>query len=128
MSKTKLISLGKRIGRAFGLEIKRGRSVDFNYKWLESQNIKTIIDIGASIGRFSEMIHKILPEARIYAFEPLKDSYLKLVSNTKHLPKFQALNCALGERNDNNAEIYHWPPKTLKRKAHLLHNIVNIIE
>lgn len=108
ISKMKLMNLGKKIGRVFGLDIKRLKSADFNYKWLESLGIHTIIDIGASIGEFSKMIRKILPEAQIYAFEPLKTSYLKLVSNTRHLSKFQAFNFALGEQDDDDAEIHHW--------------------
>ncbi len=105
MSKTKLMSLGKKIGRAFGPDIKRLKSADFNYKWLESLNIHTIIDIGASVGEFSKMIREILPEAQIYAFEPLRASYLKLISNTRYLSKFQAFNFALGEQDDNDGKM-----------------------
>ena len=107
MLKPKLMYLGKKLGRIFGLEIKRTSSVDFNYKWLEDQDIRTILDIGASVGDFSISIHKILPQAQIYAFEPLKDSYDKLVKNLKHLPKFQAFNCALGDKDNADAEIHH---------------------
>lgn len=107
MLKSKLMDFGKRIGRVFGLEIKRTRSIDFNYEWLESQDFRTILDIGASVGEFSKSIHKLLPEARIYAFEPLKDSYNRLIAKTKHLPKFKAFNFALGEKDDDKAKIHH---------------------
>jgi len=107
MLKSKLMNCAKELGHFFGLEIKRTKSVDFNYKWLQNLNIRTIIDIGASVGEFSKSIHKLLPEAKIYAFEPLKDSYLKLVSNTKYLPRFQAFNCGLGERDDSGVDMYH---------------------
>lgn len=106
MLKSKLMSFGKRVGRVFGLEIKRTRSADFNYKWLECQNFRTILDIGAYIGEFSKSIHKILPEARIYAFEPLNDSYNRLIARTKHLPRFKAFNFALGEKDDDKVEIH----------------------
>jgi len=107
MLKSRLMNFVKELGRFLGLEIRRTKSADFNYRWLQNLNIHTIIDIGASVGEFGKEIHKLLPEARIYAFEPLKDSYLKLVSNLKHLPEFRAFNFALGGTNNDNAEIHH---------------------
>jgi len=106
MIKTSLIRLGKKVGLAFGLDIRRTKSADFNYEWLKRQDIQTILDIGANVGQFAKRIHKILPEAKIYSFEPLRDCYLKLVSNLKALPKFQAFNYALGEADDNDVEMH----------------------
>jgi FkbM family methyltransferase len=105
MLKTKLMNIGKKIGRVFGLEIKRTKSVDFNYTWLECQNIQTIIDIGANEGQFAKKIHKILPKAKVYSFEPLNDCYCKLVSNLKHISGSRAFNFALGDVDDNNVEM-----------------------
>jgi FkbM family methyltransferase len=64
-----------------------------------------VFDIGANVGRFTTMIHKILPEASIYAFEPLKDCYEQLVTRVKCSSKMQAFNYALGDE-DNEAEIH----------------------
>lgn len=73
--------------------------------WLENKNIRTILDIGANIGQFSTVIHKVLPNAAIYAFEPLKDCYEELLNNMRDVPNFKAFNFALGEE-DSEAEIY----------------------
>lgn len=67
-------------------------------KWLENLSIKTVLDIGANEGQFARHINQILPEAKIYAFEPLKDCYEKLNDNFKDSKTFKAFNVALGEK------------------------------
>jgi FkbM family methyltransferase len=66
-------------------------------KWLENLNIKTVLDIGANEGQFAKYIHEIIPQAKIYSFEPLQDCFKKLVVNLKELPNFKAFNFALGD-------------------------------
>jgi FkbM family methyltransferase len=105
MLKTILMKFGKKIGLIFGLDIRRTSSPEFNYKWLQNQNIQTIIDIGANEGQFAERIHKILPEAKVYSFEPLNDCYCKLVSNLKHIAGSRAFNFAIGDVDDSNVEM-----------------------
>ncbi len=51
------------------------------------------------------MIRKILPEALIYSFEPLKDCYEQLTATMKGSSKFRAFNYALGD-GDYETEIY----------------------
>ncbi len=87
----------KKLFRAFNLEIRRLGPADYNYAWLTSCGIRTVIDIGANIGQFALRIHNILPEAAIYSFEPLRDCYLKLVSNLEGVPRAKAFNYALGD-------------------------------
>lgn len=106
MLKTTLMKFGKQIGLVFGLDIRRTSSSEFNYKWLKNLNIKTVIDIGANVGQFAGKIHKILPEAKVYSFEPLNDCYSKLVSYLKHIPGSKAFNCALGDVDNCNVEMH----------------------
>jgi FkbM family methyltransferase len=86
-----------------GLDICR---VKHKYEWLRPYNIRTILDIGANIGYFSATFHKILPQAAIYAFEPLADCYKQLLKRMKKVPQFHAFNYALGDA-DSDAKIYH---------------------
>jgi FkbM family methyltransferase len=69
------------------------------FLWLSSLNINTIIDIGAHIGEFAMMIHKILPSAAILSFEPLKEPVRQLEINMKNVSNFKVFNCALGDTN-----------------------------
>jgi FkbM family methyltransferase len=70
-----------------------------NFLWLSTLAIKTIVDIGAHAGEFASRIHDLLPEAAIVSFEPLPDCFAKLQARMQAVPRFRALNCALGDRN-----------------------------
>jgi FkbM family methyltransferase len=72
-------------------------SLEIEYKWLKDQGIKSIIDIGANEGQFSEKIRLLFPHATIYAFEPLPDVCKKLVQNFKNDNHFSAFNVGIGE-------------------------------
>lgn len=85
-----------------GLDICR---VKHKYEWLRPYNIRTILDIGANVGYFSATFHKILPQASIYAFEPLPDCYEQLLKRMENIPQFRSFNCALGD-TDSNVKIY----------------------
>ncbi len=67
-----------------------------NNLWLQTRNIKNILDIGANTGQFAQRINEILPNINIISFEPIKKCYDELLINTKDL-KIKAFNCALGE-------------------------------
>lgn len=69
------------------------------FRWLQHRNIKTILDIGANIGQFANMIHSIIPEASIYSFEPIEKCFKSLQMNTSHFPKIQCFCCAVGDKN-----------------------------
>jgi FkbM family methyltransferase len=66
------------------------------HQWLIEKNIKTILDIGANTGQFSEFAFRLFPEAKIYAFEPIPKCYHDLLSNFANNPNFQAFQVALG--------------------------------
>lgn len=73
--------------------------------WLKQLPIKTVIDIGANQGQFSRKIFQLLPNAKIYAFEPLPDCYSALVAAFDKNSNFTAFNVALGNET-GQAQIY----------------------
>lgn len=66
-------------------------------KWIQELNIKTVIDIGGYVGDFAFKMHQLLPEAKIYAFEPLRDTFEKLTATLAKIPNAKAYNFAMGE-------------------------------
>lgn len=70
-----------------------------NQRWVKQAGIKTVIDIGAHTGEFSSAIRAILPEVRVYAFEPLLDCYDRLTAKFKKDGCFHAYRVALGSRH-----------------------------
>lgn len=70
-----------------------------NYDWLIKNNIATIFDIGANTGQFATMIHKILPYATIFSFEPIEECYNILTRKMAGIPKSHTFNYALGDIN-----------------------------
>jgi FkbM family methyltransferase len=94
----KLGQLAYKLFLAMGYEVRLKPPVD-KFKWLKGLGIDTILDIGANTGQFAEYIHAILPDARIYSFEPLKDCFDLLVNNNRGNSKFKAFNVALSDEN-----------------------------
>ncbi|GAH79987.1 unnamed protein product, partial [marine sediment metagenome] len=68
-------------------------------------SIRTVLDIGANTGQFASQFQRLLPDARLYSFEPLEDCYNELLKRMGHIPKFRAFNFALGDIN-GQAQIY----------------------
>src|SRR6478609_1033782 len=48
------------------------------YKWIQSMDIRTILDVGAHSGESAAEFHSIFPRAMIYSFEPLNDCFREL--------------------------------------------------
>ena len=59
----------------------------------------TILDIGAYRGMFSKCAHYVFPDAKIYAFEPLKDCFEELNLLKKSNPNLECFNVAVGEKS-----------------------------
>lgn len=66
-------------------------------KWFETIHPGTVIDVGGYIGAFALAMRAMLPEARIYSFEPLPDNYAKLKENMAGDARFEAFQTALGD-------------------------------
>jgi hypothetical protein len=66
--------------------------------WLHSLGLATVLDIGAYVGRYAETIHALLPDVRIYSFEPLGDCFEQLARRAHRIPELTALNYGLGDK------------------------------
>lgn len=89
-----------------GYPLKCHPTEEDKYKWLQNLGIKTIIDVGGYNGDFALEIHKILPNAKIYSFEPLQDTFNQLKAKLEKIPNSQAFNIALGDMKGKTT-IYH---------------------
>src|SRR6266545_4588510 len=86
---------------------RRGVMVDtyqeLNQPWFHALNVTTVLDIGANTGPFAVTMNALLPNARIYSFEPLPDCFEALQVRMKDVQGFTALNIALGEQTGDLA-------------------------
>jgi len=73
-------------GRYLALDLKRA-----------GINPDTILDVGANVGQTANYFIKHFPDALIYSFEPVADTYKQLLSNLKS-KRVTAINQGLGER------------------------------
>ena len=103
----------------FGLEIRRISSAPLlnqgqsswmglaggENTWMKKYDIRTIFDIGANSGAYTRSIARALPDAMIYAFEPLRDCFEAMNASMRGSDKFKSFNFALGD-SDMEAEIY----------------------
>ena len=60
---------------------------------------KTILDVGAARGQWSQAARMVFPNAQIYGFEPVKKSFLMLQQRMEGDHLFGAFNCALSDEN-----------------------------
>jgi FkbM family methyltransferase len=70
------------------------------FKWLITAGINTVLDIGAHAGESAQHFRSLLPNAQIYAFEPLPSPYSRLVTLMSGDPGFTASQIALGQSNE----------------------------
>jgi FkbM family methyltransferase len=74
-------------------------------RWLIDMQIKTVIDVGANTGQFSQKILSFLPDVMIYSFEPIKSCYEELSRNLFFNGNVKLFNFALGD-TDGEQTIY----------------------
>jgi FkbM family methyltransferase len=86
-----------------GYEVRRQHGLE-RAAWLREMNIETVLDVGANVGQFAASIRKVLPEARIYAFEPVEACFEELSRGNSGDRLFQGFPYALGDR-DGSATI-----------------------
>jgi FkbM family methyltransferase len=75
-----------------------GEFLKLNRSWIKQAGIKTVIDVGAHAGEFSSAVRTVLPNARIYAFEPLPECCDEIRLKLGHGP-FQVFQVAVGDRS-----------------------------
>ncbi len=71
-----------------------------NQPWLKRYDFRTIIDIGANIGRFSITANAVFPTVAIEAFEPLPACFQTAAHALKSCPNVRLHNMALGDKDD----------------------------
>lgn len=74
-------------------------------KWYRTQKFATILDVGAYIGAYAYAMQHILPDAQVYSYEPLPDSFDRLQKNLCKFGQWQGFNTALG---DSNGSLEFW--------------------
>jgi len=73
--------------------------------WLNGIGVRTVIDVGAHTGEFASAARVVLPDARIYSFEPLPDRHSQLVKRFQGDARFLSFCVCLG---DANGEVTFW--------------------
>lgn len=91
----------KKVLNTMGFDIIRHQDRQTDLSWLQNRNINIVFDIGANVGQFAEEIRHELPDAQIYSFEPVKETYDTLVENFSHDKKFRAFNVGLGSKKES---------------------------
>jgi FkbM family methyltransferase len=71
-----------------------------NQPWLKAYRFRTVLDIGANVGRFSVTANAVFPNAIIEAFEPLLTCFQTATSALKPIANARLHNMALGESDD----------------------------
>jgi FkbM family methyltransferase len=67
-----------------------------NQDWFMNLKIATILDIGANTGQSTVSLSQLMPNAQIYAFEPILECFTKLRSKFISKDKVKTINLALG--------------------------------
>lgn len=65
--------------------------------WIHDIGIKTVLDIGGNVGRYSKTMQYLFPNAQIIAFEPLPSCFEQMKKLMDEYPKFNAYNIGLGD-------------------------------
>ena len=76
--------------------------LEMEYNWLKNYNFKTILDIGANEGQFADKMLLLFPDAVIYSFEPIPETFVLLQKNFENVKRLKTINLALG---DSTGEI-----------------------
>ena len=58
---------------------------------------RTVLDIGANVGQFAIAVAKLLPDSRVYSYEPVPDSFQLLERHCRKLDNVTCFNLGLGD-------------------------------
>ncbi|HZF02469.1 MAG TPA: FkbM family methyltransferase [Methylomirabilota bacterium] len=73
--------------------------------------VQTVFDVGANRGDWSLLAHRLLPNARIYAFELSPPTFESLRQNTRTCDTIEIFNFGLSD-HDGETFFYHYPEKS----------------
>jgi FkbM family methyltransferase len=74
-----------------------GEFLKLNRGWLKESGIQTVIDVGAHSGEFSSAIRAVLPNVRVFCFEPLPECHGKLVKKFGNNGVVHVFQTAIGD-------------------------------
>jgi FkbM family methyltransferase len=71
--------------------------IKLDQPWIRDIGIRTVLDVGGNVGRFSKTMQYLLPDARLIAFEPIPDCFEQMQKLMADCERFSAYNLGLGE-------------------------------
>ncbi len=108
------------IGR-YGYEVRCVPHAERNKDvWLKQAGIRTILDVGANTGQFAKGMLRLLPEAKIYSFEPLAECIEKLGRLAAAHAQLVVVPYACGDKEEQ-VEMFHSqysPSSSILRMTH----------
>ncbi|MDO8340571.1 MAG: FkbM family methyltransferase, partial [Candidatus Woesebacteria bacterium] len=105
MARSIIASLGLRLTRISMVPVGADLLLDLT-RYLPSNRLRTIFDVGANIGQTAVPFAQTFPGATIYSFEPASDTYRVLMENIVKYENIRGINIALGEK-EGISKIYH---------------------
>ncbi len=64
----------------------------------KKKHIYTVFDVGANEGKYTKLIHSVITNAEIYAFEPHYKTYKLLNENVKAIQNVKTFNIAVSDK------------------------------
>lgn len=114
----------QRIINKFGYRILRqDANVSFDDAFCEQlrlvgRDARFVVEVGSADGRDAERYARLLPKARVLAFEPLPKSFETLKARTVGLPSLTAVNAAVADvRGKAEFNVGTWPDASSLLKA-----------
>ena len=77
---------------------------------LAGASVETIFDVGANVGDWSLLAHRLLPHARIFAFELSQPTFEQLQQNIRPDTGIATFNFGLSD-HEGKTTFYHYPEK-----------------
>jgi len=90
--------------------------------YLKNNNCKTVLDVGANIGKYSKEVLNIDENINLFAFEPHPKSYSALNNNIKS-QNFKSFNLGVGDKCEN-LELYDYDTKEGSEHASLYREVI----
>jgi FkbM family methyltransferase len=106
--KRALLGIANTLLRPFQVQLyKSGMDMESVIRQLapRAADVRTVIDIGASDGRWSRRALRYFPQARFIAIDPLAEREPRLKAFRDREPRFEYLLCAAGERSADTVEL-----------------------
>lgn len=91
-------------------DIETNGELDFIKK--NKKKFRTIFDVGANVGEWTKLVSDIIPESRIYSFEPSRSTF-KILHKQNFSDQVSLHNIGLGEKNEIKDLFIHANDSTL---------------